>query len=371
MRRYEVDSVRSIALILLIFYHVIISFIPETKALAFIVNNEKDIFVDLLVTLSQALNIWRIPILFFIGGMALSFSSKKRSNKELIKERLKRIMLPLTFCTFFISPIFFIIHQNYYNSDFFYLPIPGYLWFLNSIFYYSLIILPIISLRKRNNNLFNFLNNLLRNKFIMLFLFSAPMILIAGIFNPKEYPNFVNFAATPFLPFGFGFNIHGFFVGLLCFLIGFLFASSGDLFWNSVRNIKFITLILANTLFMQRLILYLLPVWEGGLGAYPLVVSNILIAFESVCWMLSMVGVASSFWNKKNRVLTYMAAAIFPMYIFHMPVQNFIARFVYPLSIAPILKFITVFSVTILVCIFLYEIVKRLKGFRIVFGIKP
>jgi uncharacterized membrane protein len=41
MRRYEVDSIRSIALILLIFYHVIISFIPETKALAFIVNNEK------------------------------------------------------------------------------------------------------------------------------------------------------------------------------------------------------------------------------------------------------------------------------------------------------------------------------------------
>lgn len=371
MRKYEVDSVRSIALILLIFYHVIISFIPEAKVLAFIVNNEKDIFVDLLLTLSQALNIWRIPILFFIGGMALSFSSKNRSNKELIKERLKRIILPLTFCTFFISPIFFIIHQNYYNSDFFYLPIPGYLWFLNSIFYYSLIILPIISLRKRNNNLFNIFEKLLINKFMILFLFSAPMILIAGIFNPKEYPNFVNFAATPFLPFGFGFNIHGFFVGLLCFLIGFLFASSGDVFWNSVKNLKFITLILAAILFLQRLIFYQFPVWEGDPVAYSLQISNMLTAFESVCWMVSFTGLASSFLSKKNHVLTYMTAAIFPMYIFHMPVQNFIARFVYPLSITPILKFITVFSLTLLICIMLYEVVKRLKGFRIVFGLKP
>jgi surface polysaccharide O-acyltransferase-like enzyme len=355
----------------LIFYHIVISFFPETKALAFIVNNEKDIFVDLLINLSQALNIWRIPILFFIGGMALSFSSKKRSNKELIKERLKRIMLPLTFCTFFISPIFFIIHQNYYNSDFFYLPIPGYLWFLNSIFYYSLIILPIISLRKRNDNLFNFLNNLLRNKFIMLFLFSAPMILIAGIFNPKEYSNFVNFAATPFLPLGFGFNIHGFFVGLLCFLIGFLFASSGDLFWSSVRKIKYITLVVATILFLQRVVFYIGPTWDNNPTAYPLLINNILTAFESVCWMLSFVGIASTFLNKKKPILTYMTSAVFPVYIFHLPVQNFLASLIYPLSIAPIIKLIILIFSTILVSVFLYEIVKRLRWFRVAFGIRP
>ena len=107
MRRYEIDSIRSIALLLLIFYHIIISFIPETKAIFFIVNNQKDIVIDLLLVLSSALNIWRIPILFFIGGMALSFSSKRRNTDELIKERFKRIILPLTFCSFFITPIYF------------------------------------------------------------------------------------------------------------------------------------------------------------------------------------------------------------------------------------------------------------------------
>jgi len=279
-------------------------------------------------------------------------------------------MLPLTFCSFFIAPIGYFISANYYNNDFTYWPLPGYLWFLNSIFFYSLLILPIIYLKKRNLKVFNIIDNLLVNKFVMLFLFSLPMILIAGIYNPKDYSNFVNFPVLPFIPLG-DFNSHGFFVGLVCFIFGYLFASSGDIFWNSARNIKFIALILAVILFLQRLILYSIPVWDGNPGAYSLVVSNILIAFESVCWMLSFTGFASSFLNKENHILTYMTAAVFPIYIFHMPVQYLISSLVYPILIAPTIKLILVFSSTILVCIFLYEIVKRLKGFRIVFGIKP
>ena len=50
------------------------------------------------------------------------------------------------------------------------------------------VLLPIIYLNK-NTNLFNFFNNLLKNKYIMLMIFSIPMIMIAGIFNPKDYSN--------------------------------------------------------------------------------------------------------------------------------------------------------------------------------------
>lgn len=370
MRRYEIDSIRSIALILLIFYHIIISFVPETKAIGFIINKEKDGLVDLLLLLSPALNIWRMPILFLIAGMAFYFSSLRRSNKELFKERLVRIILPLTFCSFFIVPAGYFISGNYYNSDFKYWPFPAYLWFLNSIFYYSLFLLPLIYLNKKNTNLFNFFNNLLKNKYIVLMIFSIPMIMIAGIFNPKDYSNFVNFAALPFIPLGY-FNAHGFFVGLVCFMIGYLFASTGDVFWNLVKNLKFITLILAVILFLQRLIFYQFPAWEGEPVAYSLQISNMLTAFESVCWMVSFTGLASSFLSKKNPILTYITAAVFPIYIFHMPVQFLVSSLVYPISLAPILKFITVFSLTLLICLMLYEVVKRLKGFRIVFGLKP
>ena len=154
-------------------------------------------------------------------------------------------------------------------------------------------------------------------------------------------------------------------------MIGYLFASTGDVFWNSVKNLKFITLILAVILFLQRLIFYQFPSWEGGSVAYSLQISNMITAFESACWMISFIGLASSFLSKKNPILTYITAAVFPIYIFHMPVQFLVSSLVYPILFAPILKFITVFSLTLLICLMLYEVVKRLKGFRIVFGLKP
>ena len=372
MRRYEVDSIRSIALLLLIFYHIVISFFPETKALIFIVNPDKaDLGVGLLIVVSQALNIWRIPILFFIAGMAINFSSQRRNITEILKERSLRILVPLFFCSIFITPTYFYIHANYYNYDYSYWPAPAYLWFLNAIFYYSLLTLPIISIQKTNPKIFGFFHNLLNNKFRMFFIFSIPMVIIATLGNPETYPNFVNFAAFPLLDVSINTNIHGFLVGLICFLIGFLFASSGEIFWNSVRSIKFITLAFAIVLFMQRLFLYLLPVWDGNPGAYPLVLSNVLTAFESVCWMLSLVGFASSFLNKKNPILDYITPAVFPVYIFHLPVQNFLASLIYPLSIAPIVKLIILTFSTILVSVFLYEVVRRLKWFRVVFGMRP
>ena len=65
------------------FIFIIISFIPETIAIGFVVNSKSDDFTDYLLLFSQSLNIWRMPILFLISGMALSFSSVKRNNKEL------------------------------------------------------------------------------------------------------------------------------------------------------------------------------------------------------------------------------------------------------------------------------------------------
>ena len=53
-----------------------------------------------------------------------------------------------------------------------------------------------------------------------------------------------------------------------------------------------------------------------------------------------------------------------------MPVQFLISSFIYPISIAPTLKFIIVFLATILLCLIIYEIVKRLKGIKILLGLR-
>ena len=86
--------------------------------------------------------------------------------------------------------------------------------------------------------------------------------------------------------------------------------------------------------------------------------------------MLSFSGFASTFLNKKNNFLSYLTLSVFPIYIFHMPAQFLISSFIYPISIAPTLKFIIVFLTTILLCLAIYEIIKRIRGIKILFGIK-
>ena len=87
-RRYDVDWIRVITIALLIVYHVAIVFQPWGLMIGFMTNTEN--WLSLWLPMSF-LNVWRIPILFFIAGMGLCFSFRNRSWKELLKERLLRI----------------------------------------------------------------------------------------------------------------------------------------------------------------------------------------------------------------------------------------------------------------------------------------
>ena len=368
MRRYEVDSIRSIALLLLIAYHIVISFIVETKGIQFVVNPEgADDFTGLLIWFSQAINIWRLPILFLIAGMALKFSSERRTIRKLLNERTIRILVPLLFCSIFIVPLQGLVFSRFYNQDFFWFPNPGYLWFLFSIFVYVILALPMVYIVKNkfDNLQFKFIKKTLKIPFGVLLIFAIPLMFLATVFNPESYAFFV------WLPFFGIINPHGFFTGLACFILGFSFALSGDSFWDAVRKIKYFTLIIAIGLFCQRSFLFMFPVFEGITPAYPLIVNNVLTAFEASCWMITLTGFVSSYFNKSTKVLSYMTLAVYPMYIFHLPIQNFMATFIYPLSIAPILKFFLITIATIFFSLVMFEIIKRIPKFRLFFGIKP
>ena len=155
MRRYDVDSIRIIALILLIFYHISISFQTWALQISFIKNDDTLEFIWVFMML---INIWRIPILFIVSGMGIYFAMERRNWKELLDDRTLRIITPLIFGSIFIFPICPIIFNIYYKKPIFYFPFPGHLWFLINIYFYVLIFLPI----------FNYLKNL----FYLFFFFS-------------------------------------------------------------------------------------------------------------------------------------------------------------------------------------------------------
>ena len=251
------------------------------------------------------INIWRIPLLFIISGMGVWFAMRRRNWKELLKDRAKRILLPLIFGSFFIVPISGYLYQEFNNLDPMYFPNGGHLWFLGNIFFYVLILCPIFFVLKRNPN--NVLSRCFKwvLKFpAALYLFTIPFIIEAELVAPSQ--GFASYANTP----------HGFWLGLLAFLTGFIFISLGDVFWRAVERIKIISLGIAIPLFLVRMIVFQF----GG----PFFITVI----ESWSWLFAVIGFGSTYLNRPSSALTYLSKAVYPVYILHMIFLNLSASLI-------------------------------------------
>ena len=146
-RRYFIDWIRVIAIALLLLYHVAIGFQPWGMLIGFITNQKSwgSLWIPMMM-----LNVWRIPLLFFVSGMGVYFASQNRNWKQLIMERAWRIWLPFVFGFFCLVPISIYLLQAYYKMDSGYSPNPGHLWFLGNIMSYVLILSPLVFYFKRN-----------------------------------------------------------------------------------------------------------------------------------------------------------------------------------------------------------------------------
>ena len=99
-RRYDIDWLRVIAIALLLIYHIGIAFQPWGVFIGFIQNTES---LDWLWAPMSMLNIWRIPLLFFVSGMGVSFALMKRNWKQLFVERSRRLKFTMEICQNFIK----------------------------------------------------------------------------------------------------------------------------------------------------------------------------------------------------------------------------------------------------------------------------
>lgn len=343
-RRYDIDWLRVIAIGLLLIYHIAIVFQPWGVFIAFITSKEslESIWIPM-----SLLNVWRIPLLFFVSGMGVCLAMKKRNWKQLIGERSLRIFLPYIAGIFLIVPLHLFIFQDYYGTSFAYSPNPGHLWFLGNIFSYVLILIGVFYLLKHKEN------NLLKKGLQKLYSNPLSLLLIAILFiietlltKPADYAMYAMTA-------------HGFWLGLLAFWFGFTFIYTGDVFWKTVLKWKWLYLGLGIVLFTIRY-------WYFNLKA-----PDFLIPIETVAWILAIFGFGHQYLNKGGKVLSYLSEAAYPVYIIHMAYLYLGAYLILPLEINIILKFILVNLFTAVACLVTYElIIKRVFFLRPLFGLK-
>ncbi|MEM9080836.1 MAG: acyltransferase [Verrucomicrobiota bacterium] len=344
-RRHDVDWVRVIALFLLIIYHLAIAFQPWAHKIYYIQSEQPLTAIWLPLA---ALNIWRIPILFLISGMGLRFSLQRRTPARLLGERSFRILLPFLFAILVLGPLNALLYLNYYQQPLTYIPNAGHAWFLGNIFLYVLLTFPLVLLYKKfpHNPLAKLARSLFQHPASLLILLPLPFALEGLLVQPDYYSNF---AETP----------HGFWTGLLSFLLGFLIADLGDTFARSTRQLRFLTLTLASILFAIRLLVFEI---DHALPA--------ITGIESILWMLTALGFASQHLNQDSPLLQRLSPAVFPIYLLHFPVQYLVYTLILPLPWPPLLQFLTTIPLTFLLSWLLYELLRRISFLRPLFGMK-
>ena len=150
-RRYDIDALRSIAMFLLIFYHLGISFTSVAPYIAFVQNKR---FNDGIWYLLIVMNSWRIPLVFLISGIALRLAFQRRTKIEMFKERAKILIVPYIFGSVTFGAASLAIAFTYYegwSDEYLWLWVITifdgvHLWFLKNIFIYCLILIPFLNL---------------------------------------------------------------------------------------------------------------------------------------------------------------------------------------------------------------------------------
>ena len=94
-RSYELDWLKVIAVLVLVFFHSSEIF---TKGWFHIKNDETSRIFD---SLSSFIYIWHMPLFFLVAGASTWFALEFRTGKKYVRERIYRLLIPLIFGIFY------------------------------------------------------------------------------------------------------------------------------------------------------------------------------------------------------------------------------------------------------------------------------
>jgi glucan biosynthesis protein C len=368
MRRYDLDWLRVMVFVLLIFYHVGMFFVPWGWHIK---NNI--IYPDARWPM-LFINQWRLPILFVISGMGTYFALGKRSGGQFAWERIKRLLLPLMIGMALIVPpqVYFERLANGQGSGHYFEFWPSHafrgvypegnlswhhLWFLPYLLFFSLISIPLLRYLRNNpqSPVIRRMVNLASKPF-GLFWLVVPLYLWESFLEPF-------FPSTHAL-LGDWFNLVNY---LTFFLYGFLLISVKEAFWVNVMD-------------NRRKYLYLGVIMFTAMITFRQVFDDsTTVHFVEACikvinlwaWILVLFGFAAAYLNLNSPLLTYANEAVYPFYILHQTITIAIGYYLMDRSWGFWPKFSVMCVGTFGIVWLIYEFgIRRWNLIRPLFGLK-
>lgn len=305
-RKHYLDNIRWITLCVVIIYHV------------FYIFNSSGVISNIGVTGIKQLDVfciftypWIMCLLFVVSGVATKYSLKNKTNKEFIKDRTKRILVPSLIGIFVYGWISGWI-TNYYTDIFAgngeMIPIPikyiiwsligiGPLWYAHVLYIASLVIILIRKIDKKQklDSLFNRIN--------------LPILFLLGIVVWGS--SFI--LNTPLI------TVYRFGIYLLMFLFGY-YIFSNDTIIEKLEKISIpmglITLIMG---IVFSIVNY------GSNFASDEFLKNIFTNVYLWLVILSVFGISKKFLNFNNKFTNYMSKNNFSFYVLHYTIELIIA----------------------------------------------
>ncbi|MEM7552202.1 MAG: acyltransferase [Bacteroidota bacterium] len=338
-RRFDIDWLRVIAIGFLLIYHIAIPFQPWGVFIGFIQNSET---IEPLWIPMSFLNIWLIPLLFFVSGMGF-FSMRKRNWKALLKERAIRILVPLIAGIILVVPLQSLLWQVYYKQELTPIIFPAHLWFLGNIFSYVLLLSPVLFYLKKNEEKLRSKVAKMMDNPVKLLLFIIPFIVVIILINPESYAMYA-------------YTLNGYVLGFLAFMLGYLFVYLGNVFWETIFKWKWAFLVIGLSLYIVRVI------------AFEMESPLYLMSIETLVWIYAILGVGYSYLQVSS---SYLSEAAYPVYIVHWVFIHLAGMWLFPLTISPWIKLIGIILVTFVGSMTFYHyVIRDINFIRPLFGLK-
>ncbi len=373
-RRNDLDWLRFIAIVILLFFHTGMLFNPWGWHIK---NNEiSESFRYWMILL----HMWRMPLLLFISGAGTYMALSKRTPGQFVGERFKRLGIPLVFGMFVIVPpqIYFEHisaysgYFDFYKTVFNFVPYPEgsfswhHLWFIAYLLVFSLVALPFLTfLRSESSRKFrDVVSKIFSSPAGMLFIPSG-LILITQIVLRPYFPEETHDLVHDWAYFMFYFSFFVF--GMLCYSDKNLWLSIGA----NRKPLLIVTLLALVpfyvTYFHFREIVTL-P-WETDTVETMFDVIAIFVAWFCV---ITVIAYGQHYLNRPHPWLRHFNEGLYPFYILHQTVIIMIGYYICQLPWGIGAKFWSVSLLTLIGCVGFYFIVIRpFNLMRILFGLKP
>jgi glucan biosynthesis protein C len=372
-RRYDLDWLRIIAFGLLILYHVGMFYVPwgwHVKSVHAGPGAEP---------LMMLLNPWRLSLLFFISGVAFTYLYDKLGGWRFARERALRLLPVILFGmlvvvmpqTYFqlrdmgeIEPGILAFWPDYITGwEIAGIAVPtwNHLWYVVYLFVYAMILAPLmLVLKPIGRGPGAWLGKLWDSRFGPLWLIVLPFLPLMAyrIFLVPHWETTHNLTSDwANHAISFTFVLYG------------VFAARSERFWQGVDRALPYALGLAVALGAA-----LTPTWMNwdALADQPVAMWIARAGRVLYAWVviLTLLGLARRFLTGDGPVRRYLTEAIFPVYILHQTITVSAGYALTRMGFDVWTEFVLVVLATAVGSFLGFELIRRIKPLRPVFGLK-